>query len=98
MRSAATSRSRPRFPSPMNAARGTTRRSLLAAAAGAAGGGFVRPGSAVAALSRSAVPQGVAGPVCFEHWVGALSAAVTTVDLGRNADLVGVEWPATAHA
>jgi len=86
------------FPLGMNDARAMTRRSLLAAAAGAAAGGLVRPGGAVAALSQAVAPTGVAEPVCFERWVGALSPRATTVDLGRNADLVGLEWPAASPA
>ncbi len=82
----------------MSAPRGMTRRSLLTAAAGAAAGGLVRPPGAIAAFSQSASPQSVAGPVCFERWVGTLSRAPRTVELGRNADLVGVEWPAAAPA
>ncbi len=87
----------------MSAPRGMTRRSLLAAgaaaAAGAASGRLARPGGAVAALSQPAgSAAGVAEPVCFERWVGEVSGRPTTVDLGRNADLVGVEWPAAAGA
>ncbi len=86
----------------MSAPRGMTRRSLLAAgaaaAAGAASGRLSRPGGAVAALSQPPGPAGVPEPVCFERWVGELSQRPTTVDLGRNADLAGVEWPAAAEA
>ena len=86
------------FPLLMTAERGLTRRSLLAAAAGATAGGLVRPAGAVAALARSAAPEGVAEPVRFERWVGTLTGHATTVDLGRNADLAGVEWPAATPA
>jgi len=82
----------------MTDARGMTRRSLFAAAAGAAAGGLVRPAGAVAAISRAALPAGVAEPVCSERWVGTLSRQPRTVDLGRNADLVGLEWPAASRA
>jgi N-acetylmuramoyl-L-alanine amidase len=87
----------------MSDPRGMTRRSLLAAGAAAAAGAaserLVRPGGAAAALSPPAGPAGVAEPVCFERWVGGLSSQrPATVDLGRNADLVGVEWPAASGA
>jgi hypothetical protein len=98
MQPAATSGERACSPPLMTAARPMTRRSLLAAAAGAAAGGLVRPGGAIAALSQSAAPAGVADAAFFEHRVGSLSSAVTTVDLGRNADLVGVQWPAATPA
>ena len=59
----------------------------------------MRPGGAVAALSRSAAPEGVAEPVCFERWVrDALGTARRRWSLGRNADLVGLEWPAATPA
>jgi N-acetylmuramoyl-L-alanine amidase len=83
----------------MSSSPGITRRSLIAAAAagaGVAGSRLVRPGGALAALSPTARPAGVAEPVCFERWVGDLSTKPTTVDLGRNADLAGLEWPAAS--
>jgi len=85
----------------MSGPRGMTRRSLLAAsaaAAGVAGSRLVGPGGAVAALSKPAGPAGVAEPVCFERWVGDISTRATTVDVGRNADLAGLEWPAASEA
>src|SRR5271169_4745478 len=72
-------------------ARGLTRRSLLASIAGAAAGGLVRPGGALAALA------GAPRPVLAERWVGSLSAAARTVELGRVADLIGVEWRGPAR-
>ncbi len=79
-----------------------TRRSLLAAGAagvaGVAGGRFVRPADAVGAPSEPAGPVGVAEPVCFERWVGDITDRATTVDVGRNADLAGIEWPAASDA
>ena len=53
---------------------------------------MVRPGGAIAALAGSAALGGAAEPICFEHPIGTLPGAAMTVDLGRNADLVGVEW------
>lgn len=85
----------------MSAPRGMTRRSLLAAAgaaAGAAGSRIVLPGGALAALSEPAGAAHVAEPVCFERWVGDLSKTPATVDVGRNADLAGLEWPAASEA
>ncbi len=86
----------------MSAPPGMTRRSLIAAAAGAAAGaagnGLLSPGGALAALSKPVRPAGVAEPVSFECWVGDISKTVRTVDLGRNADLVGLEWPAVSEA
>jgi hypothetical protein len=82
-------------------AREITRRSLLAATAGAVVGRLVRPGGALAALKRSAALGSAAGPIVFERVVGMLPAggAGVTIDLGRNADLVGVLWsgPRAAH-
>jgi len=73
-------------------ARRLTRRSLLAAGAGALAGGLLRPGGVLAALA------GPPEPVLFERWLGALPAAGDTVELSRNADLIGVEWTAPAKA
>ncbi len=69
-----------------------TRRSLLAAGAGALAGGLVRPGGVLAALA------GPLQPVLSERWVGELPAAGHTIELSRNADLLGVEWRAPAQA
>jgi hypothetical protein len=78
-----------------------TRRSLLAATAGAVVGGLVRPGGALAALERSAALGSAAEPIVSERVVGMLPAGGTgvTIDLRRNADLVGVLWsgPLAAH-
>ena len=75
-------------------AREITRRSLLAATAGAVAGGLVEPGGALAAIARSAARGSAAEPILFERVVGILTAggAGVTIDLRRNADLVGVQW------
>jgi hypothetical protein len=73
-------------------ARRLTRRSLLAAGAGALAGGLARPGGVLAALAGP--PQ----PVLSEQWVGGLRAAGQTIELSRNADLLGVEWRTPAQA
>ena len=73
-------------------ARRLTRRSLLAATAGAAVGGLVRPGGVLAALA------GPPRPVLEGRWLGRLAPGLTTIELGRVADLVGVEWQAPAEA
>jgi len=81
-------------------ARGMTRRSLLVATAGAVAGGLTRPGAALAALAGRGVPGGAAEPTLFERLVGALPAGVAgvTIELRRNADLVGVRWLGAAAA
>jgi hypothetical protein len=63
-----------------------TRRSLLAGSAGAIAGALLRPGATLASLAAPPRP---------EVWVrdlGSLQSAGATVQLGRSADLVGVEW------
>jgi N-acetylmuramoyl-L-alanine amidase len=72
-------------------ARRLTRRSLLAAGAGALAGGLARPAGVLAALAGP--PQ----PVRSERWVGELPAGGQTIELSRNADLVGVEWSGPAQ-
>ena len=67
-------------------ARRLTRRSLLAATAGAMAGGVMRPGGALAALA------GPPRPRLADRWIGRLAPGVSTIELGRVADLVGVEW------
>src|ERR1019366_7153328 len=67
-------------------ARRLTRRSLLAATAGAMAGGVMRPGGALAALAGPPRPR-LPGPR-----VGRPAPGVSTIELGRVADLVGVEW------
>ena len=75
-------------------ARGITRRSLLAAGAGSLAGGsdasHRRAGRARAVRRRRCSQQ---------RGVGALAAHGLTIDLARNADMVGVQWraPAGAH-
>ena len=67
-------------------ARGVTRRTLLAASAGAMAGGLLRPVHVLAAL---------AGPPrarLSERSLGRLGSAPVTLELGANADLLGVEW------
>jgi len=81
----------------VTAKRGMTRRSLLASAAGALAGGLARPGGALAALAGAAGPV-AADPIRFARSIGTLSARAVTVDLGANADLVGVEWDARPGA
>ncbi len=73
-------------------ARRLTRRSLLAATAGAMAGGLVRPGGVLAALS------GPARPVLEERRLGLLGPSARTVELARVADLLAVEWQASASA
>jgi hypothetical protein len=70
-----------------------TRRSLLAAGAGVVAGGLSHPGGVLAAL---------AGPPETElrdRWLGTLQPGERTIELDRNADLLGLEWhaPADAH-
>jgi hypothetical protein len=69
-----------------------TRRSLLAATAGAVAGAMLRPGATLASLAAAA------GPEVWVRGLGALPAAGATVELGRSADLVGVEWRAPRDA
>jgi hypothetical protein len=71
-------------------ARRLTRRSLLAAGAGALASGLARPPGVLAALA--APPQ----TALSEQWVGELPAAGQTIELSRNADLVGVRWTTPA--
>jgi len=82
----------------VTATRRMTRRTLITAAAGAVAGGLVRPGGAIGALAaRSPLTAAGAGadePVRFQHWVGTLAGSGVTVQLGRNADLAGVQWTA----
>ncbi len=73
-------------------ARRITRRSLLAASAGALAGGLLRPRAALALLSAPGVPR------LTERWLGQLSPAGVSVELGQPADLVGLEWRAPAGA
>jgi N-acetylmuramoyl-L-alanine amidase len=79
---------------PVPAKRRMTRRTLITAAAGAVAGGLVRPGGAIGALVAR---TGASAPVCFERWVGTLSTTGVTVQLGRNADLAGVQWNGPAR-
>jgi hypothetical protein len=79
---------------PVTATRRMTRRTLITAAAGAVAGGLVRPGGAIGALVARSPLAGAREPVCFQHWVGTLSGPGVTVQLGRNADLAGVQWNA----
>src|SRR5579864_3087522 len=74
-------------------ARRLTRRSLLATTAGAVAGGLVRgPVGALAALA------GPGPPLLAERRVGDLGPSGATIELGRVADLVGVEWREPAGA
>jgi hypothetical protein len=73
-------------------ARPMTRRSLLAATAGALAGEILRPGATIAAL------YGPPRPTVWGRRIGGLPASVATIELGRSADLVGVEWRAPAGA
>ncbi len=73
-------------------ARRLTRRSLLATTAGTMAGGLIRPGGALAALA------GPPRPSLRTHWVGRLGPHGVTVELGENADLVGVQWQSPAAA
>jgi hypothetical protein len=79
---------------------GMTRRSLLAATAGAMAGGLARPGGALAALAAPTALGNDAGPVLFERVVGTLptGGAARSINLRRNADLLGVEWTAPSNA
>jgi hypothetical protein len=80
---------------------GMTRRSLLAATAGAVAGGLARPGGALSAFAAPTALGDAAAPTLFERAVGTLPAggAGASINLGRNADLVGVRWsgPSAAH-
>ncbi len=76
----------------MMSARRITRRSLLAASAGALGSGLLRPGGALALLGgppRSTLTQ---------RRLGTLTPAGVTIELGRPAELVGLEWQGPARA
>ncbi len=78
--------------------RGLTRRSLLAAGAGALAGELVRPRGALAAL-RDVSRGSALRPALFERPVGQLAAnRRASVELGRNADLVGVRWSGAPSA
>jgi N-acetylmuramoyl-L-alanine amidase len=68
----------------------TTRRSLLAAA----GGAF-----ATTALTHPArVLAGPAAPSLADRWLGTVAAGERTIELARNADLLGFEWQSPAYA
>jgi hypothetical protein len=69
-----------------------TRRSLLAAGAASLAGGLSRPGGALAALAGPPETQ------LRDRWLGALQPGVRTIELARNADLLGLEWRAPADA
>jgi hypothetical protein len=69
-----------------------TRRSLLAGGAGAMAGALLRPGTTLASLAAPPRP---------EVWVrdlGSLHSAGATVELGRSADLVGLQWSSPRDA
>jgi hypothetical protein len=72
-------------------ARRITRRSLLVASAGALGSVVLRPRTALALLG------GPPSPTLAQHWLGALTPTVATVELASPADLVGVEWQGSAQ-
>src|SRR3977135_2572782 len=67
-------------------ARPMTRRSLLTAGAGAVAGALLRPGATLA------LPAATARAQVWVREIGTLPGAGATVQLGRSADLVGVEW------
>jgi hypothetical protein len=71
-----------------------TRRSLFAAAGGALVGNALRPSGSPAATLGAATPRAPAEPLLFERALGALPAGRegTSLELSRNADLVGVRW------
>jgi hypothetical protein len=73
-------------------ARPLTRRSLLAATAGAVAAGVASPHPALALLARPPRPR------LWELALGRLPAQGTRIELGRSADLVGVQWRAPAQA
>jgi hypothetical protein len=73
-------------------ARPLTRRSLLATSAGVIAGGVLRPRGALALLA------GASRPSLWERRLGELTERGATVDLGRSADLIGVEWRGDAGA
>jgi N-acetylmuramoyl-L-alanine amidase len=81
-------------------ARGLSRRSLLSATAGAVAGGLLRPRGALAALAARMARAGLPEPRSFERAVGTLPAGgrVVSVELRRNADLLGVLWSGPASA
>jgi N-acetylmuramoyl-L-alanine amidase len=72
-------------------ARRITRRSLLVTSAGAIGSGVLRPRTALALLG------GAPTPTLAQHWLGALTPTVASVELASPADLVGVEWQGSAR-
>jgi hypothetical protein len=72
-------------------ARRITRRSLLVTSVGALGSGVLRPRTALALLG------GPPYPTLAQHWLGALTPTITTVELASPADLVGVEWQGSAR-
>ena len=70
-----------------------TRRSLLAAAGGAvASAGLTRPARVLGALAGSAAPS------LADRWLGTVVAGQRTIELARNADLLGLEWQSPADA
>jgi N-acetylmuramoyl-L-alanine amidase len=69
-----------------------TRRSLLAATAGAVAGGMLRPGGTLALVS------GPPRPILWERALGRLPREGARIELGRSADLVGVQWRVPAAA
>ena len=74
-------------------ARTVTRRSFLAGALSAgAAGGLTLPGRALA------LERGVARTIVRELWLGSLAAGTRAVNLGQNADLIGLEWRAPRGA
>ena len=77
-----------------------TRRSLLTTAAGAVVGDLMRPGGSFGALVARVARGSPAEPALFERTLGSLPAdgAAASVELRRNADLVGVRWSGAAAA
>jgi hypothetical protein len=77
-----------------------TRRSLLAATAGAVLGEVIRPGDSLAAAFRARSPRVAPEAILFERALATLPAgrAGASVELRRNADLVGVRWSGDAGA
>jgi hypothetical protein len=73
-------------------ARRITRRSLLVASAGAIGSGMLRPRAALALL------DGPPSPTLAQHWLGALTPTIASVELTSPADLAGLEWHGPAQA
>ncbi|MDQ6811004.1 MAG: N-acetylmuramoyl-L-alanine amidase, partial [Actinomycetota bacterium] len=76
-----------------------TRRSLLFGAAGGVLADLIGPRGSLAAVAARAGLGGARAPVLFERVLGSAPAgAVLSLELGRNADLVGLLWSGAPSA